>query len=83
MYESSYCGIFWPSCLFTCFQRRCIFKCGDNTYCGAYGDIFTLLKILIPRFGFKGSFVKQDKPEEFRKKIDYRTKAIHLMSPRI
>ncbi|KAI9267975.1 Cys/Met metabolism PLP-dependent enzyme-domain-containing protein [Phascolomyces articulosus] len=59
-----------------------ICKSGDNIVAssGLYGGIFNLLKIIVPRLGVHVYFVESDDPEAFRKKIDDKTRAIHIES---
>ena len=43
-----------------------------------YGGTFNLFKVTLPRLGIEVRFVDGDKPEDFRKLIDEKTKALYV-----
>ena len=45
-----------------------------------YGGTYNQLKVFMPRLGITTKFVDGDKPEDFAKLIDEKTKAIYLES---
>ena len=53
---------------------------GDNiiSTTNLYGGTYNQFKVFMPRFGITTKFVNGDKPEEFKKLIDDKTKAIYL-----
>ena len=53
---------------------------GDNiiSTTNLYGGTYNQFKVFLPRLGITTKFVKGDKPEEFKKLIDDKTKAIYL-----
>lgn len=53
---------------------------GDNivSTSNLYGGTYNQLKVFLPRLGIKTNFVKADKPEDFEKAIDDKTKAVFL-----
>ncbi|KAI4134039.1 MAG: hypothetical protein LQ347_001858 [Umbilicaria vellea] len=55
---------------------------GDNiiSTSNLYGGTYNQFKVFLPRLGIKTRFVNGDKPEDFRKLIDEKTKAIYLES---
>ncbi|KAI8642605.1 Cys/Met metabolism PLP-dependent enzyme-domain-containing protein [Parasitella parasitica] len=55
---------------------------GDNIVSSAslYGGTYIQLKILLPRLGINVKFVPNDDPEEIRKAIDDKTKAVYVES---
>ncbi|PWN93226.1 homocysteine synthase [Acaromyces ingoldii] len=55
---------------------------GDNIVSTSYlyGGTYNQLKVLFPRFGVTTKFVQGDKPEDFAKAIDAKTKAIYIES---
>ncbi|KAF2491739.1 hypothetical protein BU16DRAFT_127157 [Lophium mytilinum] len=55
---------------------------GDNVVSTSnlYGGTYNQLKVALPRFGITTKFIKGDDPEDFRKAIDDKTKAIYLES---
>ena len=55
---------------------------GDNiiSTSNLYGGTYNQLKVLMPRLGIEGRFVDGDKPEDFERLIDDKTKAIYLES---
>lgn len=55
---------------------------GDNivSTSNLYGGTYNQLKVALPRFGITTKFVNGDKPEDFQKLFDARTKAVYLES---
>lgn len=55
---------------------------GDNIVSSAslYGGTYIQLKVLLPRLGINVKFVPNDDPEEIRKAIDDKTKAVYVES---
>ncbi|KAK4962787.1 Homocysteine/cysteine synthase [Elasticomyces elasticus] len=55
---------------------------GDNivSTSNLYGGTYNQLKVFMPRLGITTKFVNGDDPEEFRKLIDDKTKAVYLES---
>lgn len=55
---------------------------GDNIVSTSYlyGGTYNQLKVLFPRLGITTKFVNGDKPEDFAKAIDSKTKAIYIES---
>ena len=55
---------------------------GDNiiSTSNLYGGTYNQFKVQFPRLGISTKFVKGDKPEEFEKLIDDKTKAVYLES---
>lgn len=53
---------------------------GDNfiSTSNLYGGTYNQFKVFLPRFGIKAKFVTSEKPEDFAKLIDERTKAIYV-----
>ncbi len=53
---------------------------GDNivSTSSLYGGTYNQFKVAFPRFGITTKFVESDDPEEFRKLIDDRTKALYV-----
>ena len=53
---------------------------GDNiiSTTNLYGGTYNQFKVFLPRLGISTKFVKGDDPEEFKKLIDDKTKAIYL-----
>jgi len=53
---------------------------GDNivSTSNLYGGTYNQLKVALPRFGITTKFVKGDNPEEFKKAIDEKTKAVYV-----
>ena len=57
-------------------------EAGDNIVASSniYGGTYNQLKVSLPRFGITTKFVNGDDPEEFRKLIDDKTKAVYIES---
>jgi len=55
-------------------------EAGDNIVSTSflYGGTFNQFKVAFQRIGIEVRFVKGDDPEEFKKKIDDRTKALYI-----
>ncbi|KAK5000474.1 Homocysteine/cysteine synthase [Elasticomyces elasticus] len=55
---------------------------GDNIVStpNLYGGTYNQFKVFFPRLGVNTKFVKGDKPEDFKKLIDDKTKAVYLES---
>lgn len=55
---------------------------GDNIIAttNLYGGTYNQLKVFFPRLGIETKFVNSENPEDFKKAIDDRTKAIYLES---
>ncbi|KAL9537025.1 Homocysteine synthase [Mucor bainieri] len=55
---------------------------GDNIVSSAslYGGTYIQLKVLLPRLGIQVKFVPNDDPEEIKKAIDDKTKAVYVES---
>ncbi|KAK1040092.1 Homocysteine/cysteine synthase [Friedmanniomyces endolithicus] len=55
---------------------------GDNivSTSNLYGGTYNQLKVFMPRLGITTKFVKGDDPQEFKKLIDEKTKAVYLES---
>lgn len=55
---------------------------GDNivSTSNLYGGTYNQLKVFMPRLGITTKFVNGDKPEEFKKLFDEKTKAVYLES---
>lgn len=55
---------------------------GDNivSTTNLYGGTYNQLKVFLPRLGINAKFVNGDKPEDFAKAIDEKTKAVYLES---
>jgi len=55
---------------------------GDNIVATSnlYGGTYNQLKVFFPRLGVTTKFVSGDRPEDFEKAIDEKTKAIYLES---
>jgi O-acetylhomoserine/O-acetylserine sulfhydrylase len=55
---------------------------GDNivSTSNLYGGTYNQFKVLFPRLGIQTKFVIGDKPEDFAKAIDEKTKAVYLES---
>ena len=55
---------------------------GDNivSTSNLYGGTYNQLKVFLPRLGITTKFVSGDKPEDFKKLIDEKTKAVYLES---
>lgn len=55
---------------------------GDNIVSTAtlYGGTYNQLKVFLPRLGIHTKFTEGDKPEDFEKLIDEKTRAVFLES---
>lgn len=55
---------------------------GDNiiSTSNLYGGTYNQFKVFLPRLGIQTRFVNGDKPEDFKKLIDEKTKAVYLES---
>lgn len=55
---------------------------GDNivSTSNLYGGTYNQLKVYLPRLGITTKFVHGDSPEDFKKAIDEKTKAVYLES---
>lgn len=55
---------------------------GDNVVSSSslYGGTYNQLKVLFPRLGIHTHFVNSADPEEFKQKVDDRTRAIYVES---
>jgi O-acetylhomoserine/O-acetylserine sulfhydrylase len=55
---------------------------GDNivSTSNLYGGTYNQLKVFLPRLGITTKFIKGDKPEDFAKAIDDKTKAVYIES---
>ena len=55
---------------------------GDNiiSTSNLYGGTYNQFKVFLPRLGITTKFVNGDKPEEFEKLIDDKTRAVYLES---
>jgi O-acetylhomoserine/O-acetylserine sulfhydrylase-like pyridoxal-dependent enzyme len=55
---------------------------GDNIVASAslYGGTYVQLKVLLPRLGIKTTFVASQDPEDFKKAINEKTKAVYIES---
>lgn len=53
---------------------------GDNivSTSNLYGGTYNQLKVLLPRFGIHTKFVQGDDPQDFKKAIDEKTKAVYV-----
>jgi O-acetylhomoserine (thiol)-lyase len=57
-------------------------QAGDNIVASSalYGGTYNQLKVTLPRLGIQAKFVDGDDPEDFRRAIDERTKALYVES---
>lgn len=57
-------------------------RAGDNivSTSNLYGGTYNQFKVVFPRLGIDVRFVTSDKPEDFKSKIDDKTKAIYIES---
>lgn len=55
---------------------------GDNiiSTTNLYGGTYNQFKVFLPRLGINVKFVNGDDPAEFKKAIDYKTKAVYVES---
>jgi O-acetylhomoserine/O-acetylserine sulfhydrylase len=55
---------------------------GDNivSTSNLYGGTYNQFKVFLPRLGIKCKFLKNEDPEEFKKAIDEKTKAVYIES---
>lgn len=55
-------------------------QAGDNIIATSnlYGGTYNQLKVFFPRLGINTKFVNGDSPEDFKKAIDEKTKAIYV-----